>query len=65
VTLEDTVGKSLDPQRIDPAWPEVPEGEHPLSELHSPVQASFSPFGEVEFPLDTVAYEHPTTEINR
>ena len=35
------MGKSLDPQRIDPAWPEVAEGEHPLSELHAPVQAVF------------------------
>jgi hypothetical protein len=56
------VGKAVDPDRLDPEWPKV---EHPLSELHAPIQASFSPFGELEFPLDEVPYEHPVTEINR
>lgn len=59
------MGKSVSPERIDPAWPSVPDGEHPLTELCAPVQASFSPFGDVEFPLPEVPYEHPVTEINR
>ena len=53
------------PERIDPTWPTLPDGEHPLSELAAPVQGSFSPFGDIEFPLDEVPYEHPHTVINR
>ncbi|MEU6647402.1 hypothetical protein ABZ863_33440 [Saccharomonospora sp. NPDC046836] len=49
---------------IDPAWPEVPDG-HPVSELAADRQGALSPFGEVAFPLDTVPYEHPQTEINK
>ena len=59
------MAKASRSERIDPNWPNVPDGEHPLSELCSPVQASFSPFGDVEFPLPEVPYEHPVTEINR
>lgn len=51
--------------RIDPAWPVYPDGEHPVSELAAPTQGSLSPFGDIEFPLDTVPYVHPVTEINR
>ena len=51
--------------RIDPTWPELPDGEHPVSGLASPRQGSLSPFGDVEFPLDEVPYVHPVTEINR
>lgn len=51
--------------RIDPTWPELPEGEHPVSELASPVQGSLSPFGDIEFPVETVPYVHPVTEINK
>lgn len=52
--------------RIDPSWPELPDGEHPVSELASPMQGSLSPFGDdVEFPLEEVPYVHPVTEINR
>lgn len=51
--------------RIDPAWPELPEGEHPVTEFTTGVQGPLSPFGEIEFPLDSVPYEHPVTEINR
>ncbi len=57
--------KAFDNARIDPTWPKLPEGEHPLSELLAQHQGSFSPFGEVEFPLAEVPYEHPVTEINR
>ena len=62
---EDTVAKAAPNGRIDPSWPQLPEGEHPVTELASPVQGSLSPFGDVEFPLDEVPYVHPVTEINR
>ncbi len=62
---EDTVAKEAQPGRIDPSWPRLPEGEHPLTELAAPVQGSFSPFGDQDFPLPEVPYEHPVTEINR
>lgn len=59
------MAKSLKPGRIDPAWPNLPDGEHPLTELLGAVQGNMSPFGDVEFPLEEVPYEHPVTEINR
>ena len=59
------MAKAFDTGRIDPAWPDLPDGEHPLTELLADVQGSLSPFGEVEFPLAEVPYEHPVTEINR
>ena len=51
--------------KIDPTWPKLPDGEHPVSELAAPTQGSLSPFGDLDFPLDTIPYEHPSTEINR
>jgi hypothetical protein len=52
--------------RIDPTWPEAPDGdEHPVSEIVSDVQGASSPFGDIEFPVDEVPYVHPVTEINR
>ncbi len=51
--------------RIDPAWPSRSEEDHPVSELASPVQGALSPFGELSFPVETVPYEHPSTEINK
>ncbi len=50
---------------VDPTWPQLDEGEHPVSELASPVAGGLSPFGDVEFPLESVPYFHPTTIINR
>jgi hypothetical protein len=50
---------------MDPTWPQVPDGEHPVSELTADMQGSLSPFGDVEFPQENVPYTHPTTEINR
>ena len=55
----------LDAGRIDPNWPNLPEGQHPLTELLGTVQGNMSPFGDLEFPLDQVPYEHPVTEINK
>ncbi|WP_408640360.1 hypothetical protein [Saccharomonospora marina] len=65
--MEDDVAKSDDRKRkrIDPTWPEVPVGEHPVSELAADRQGALSPFGDVTFPLDSVPYEHPHTEINK
>lgn len=63
--VEDTVAKAAPQGRIDPTWPQLPDGEHPVSELAAPVQGSLSPFGDLEFPLDQVPYVHPVTEINR
>jgi hypothetical protein len=60
---EDTVAERT--RRIDPAWPDLPDGAHPVTELASPVQGSLSPFGDVEFPLEEVPYVHPVTEINK
>jgi hypothetical protein len=51
--------------RIDPTWPHAAEGEHPVSELAADRQGALSPFGDVTFPLETVEYVHPETEINR
>ena len=51
--------------RIDPTWPDLPDGEHPVSELASPVQGSLSPFGDIEFPQPEVPYVHPVTKINK
>ena len=33
--------------------------------LIADMQGSLSPFGDVQFPQDSVPYEHPVTEINR
>ena len=59
------MAKPTPEERIDPAWPQLPEGEHPVTELTCDVQGSLSPFGELEFPLEDVPYVHPTTEVNR
>ncbi len=63
--LEVTVANPDSSGRVDPSWPDLPDGEHPVSELAAPVQGSLSPFGELEFPLPEVPYVHPVTEINR
>ncbi|GAA3460052.1 MULTISPECIES: hypothetical protein [Saccharothrix] len=58
----------LRPERIDPNWPEAPEGDkHAVSELAADVQGALSPFGKVTFPLpvEELGYHHPVTEINR
>ncbi|MEJ3656872.1 hypothetical protein [Pseudonocardia sp. TRM90224] len=59
------MAKAARPGRVDPTWPEGPDGEHPVTELASPVQGSLSPFGDVQFPLEEVPYVHPVTEINK
>ena len=32
---------------VDPTWPQLPDGEHPLTELSTDVQGALSPFGDV------------------
>ena len=59
------MAKHARPDRIDPTWPDLPDGEHAVSEVASTAQGSLSPFGDVEFPLDEVPYVHPVTEINK
>jgi hypothetical protein len=60
------VAKSVNPDRVDPTWPEdLPDGEHPVSEIVSPLQGASSPFGEIQFPVEEVPYVHPQTVINR
>ncbi|GDY30189.1 hypothetical protein [Gandjariella thermophila] len=53
--------------RVDPQWPENPDGSHPVSELASDLQGALSPFGDVTFPLeaDKLPYRHPVTKINK
>lgn len=51
--------------RTDPAWPDLPDGAHPVTELASPLQGALSPFGDITFPLESTPYRHPVTEINR
>ncbi|WP_210769941.1 hypothetical protein [Qaidamihabitans albus] len=65
--VEDDVAKAENRKRkrIDPSWPEVPPGEHPVSELASDRQGALSPYGDVTFPVESVPYEHPETEINK
>ncbi len=52
---------------VDNGWPEVPEGEHAISEFAANVSGSLSPFGDVTFPLpvDELPYIHPKTTVNR
>jgi hypothetical protein len=64
-TPEETVAKPIPEDRRDPAWPQLPDGEVPVTELTCEVQGGLSPFGEVEFPLDQIPYVHPTTVVNR
>ncbi|MBA8826711.1 hypothetical protein FHX42_004090 [Saccharopolyspora lacisalsi] len=60
-------GKKAEDDRVDPTWPEAPDGKSPVSELASDRQGSLSPFGDLTFPMpqDSVSYEHPVTEINK
>lgn len=51
--------------RIDPTWPEAGDGDHPVSELAADRQGALSPFGDLTFPLESVPYVHPVTEINK
>ncbi|KAA2262941.1 hypothetical protein F0L68_10730 [Solihabitans fulvus] len=61
------MAKAARPERIDPHWPEVTDGEHAVSELASDVQGALSPFGKVTFPLpvEDLGYTHPVTKINK
>jgi hypothetical protein len=63
--VEDVVAKGEKKHKgVDPTWPGA-DGEHPVTELAADRQGALSPFGEITFPLDSVPYVHPETEINR
>lgn len=57
--------KKVDPDRIDPAWPQLGDGQKPVTEMSTDRQGALSPYGDVTFPLERVTYQHPTTEINK
>ncbi|MDT7782609.1 MAG: hypothetical protein QOF58_1028 [Pseudonocardiales bacterium] len=65
-TEEENVAKGR-PGRVDPHWPDGPDGGHPVTELTSDMQGALSPFGTVTFPLpvEDLGYTHPVTEINK
>ena len=53
---------------VDPAWPtDIPEGQHAVTELVAFSAGALSPYGEIEWPVDssTLPYVHPDTVINR
>lgn len=51
--------------KIDPGWPEGSDHSHPVTELATEVTGALSPYGDIEFPLEKVAYEHPHTVLNK
>jgi hypothetical protein len=52
--------------RIDPHWPaDDDHGQHPVSELAADRQGALAPWGDLVFPLDSVPYIHPQTDINK
>ena len=58
-------GDNARQERIDPSWPSTDENDHAVSELAADRQGALSPFGDVSFPLKSVPYQHPETEINK
>ena len=59
------VGKKKQ-ERIDPAWPKVPDGQAAVSEFLADKQGALSPFGDdVTFPMEKVPYVHTETRINK
>jgi hypothetical protein len=52
--------------RVAADWPaDDDHGQHPVSELAADRQGALSPYGDLAFPLESVPYEHPVTEINK
>ncbi|SIM93504.1 Uncharacterised protein [Mycobacteroides abscessus subsp. abscessus] len=41
------------------------DGEHAVSELAADRTGALSPFGDLEFPVESVPYVHPVTVINK
>ncbi|WP_028476158.1 hypothetical protein [Nocardia sp. CNY236] len=53
---------------VDNGWPEVPDGDHAVTELSSARSGSLSPYGEdtvFPVPAEQLPYMHPQTVINR
>lgn len=57
--------KKVDPDRVDPAWPQLSDGEKALTEMSTDRQGALSPYGDVTFPLERITYQHPETVINK
>lgn len=52
-------------QYVDNGWPAHVDGEHAVSELAADRTGALSPFGDIEFPVESVPYVHPVTVINK
>ncbi|MDQ2845249.1 MAG: hypothetical protein M3Y77_02610 [Actinomycetota bacterium] len=65
--MPDNSGADKRSKGTDPTWPDLPPGEHVMSEFTADRQGALSPFGDVEFPRDPaeLPYQHPKTIINR
>lgn len=59
------MARSSKPQRVDPTWPQLEDGQHAVTELVAAVPGSLSPYGDEEFPLKNSPYKHPVTVVNR
>ena len=62
---EETVAKPIPRRPARPGVAGAAGRRAPGHELTCDIQGSLSPFGEVEFPLESVPYVHPVTEMNR
>ncbi|GAB3132181.1 hypothetical protein GCM10027289_19670 [Tsukamurella serpentis] len=52
---------------VDNGWPGAQSGaaDHAVTEFAAPVVGALSPFGDLTFPQEHVAYVHPVTRVNR
>ena len=65
--MGDVVNKSAK-EYVDNGWPELPAGQHAVSELASTRAGGLSPFGEdttFPVPVESLPYRHPVTIINK
>ncbi len=63
-----TADVAVSHHRHDSGWPELPAGEHAVTELSSSRSGGLSPFGEViqlPLPAEDLPYVHPVTVPNR
>ncbi|WP_151550345.1 MULTISPECIES: hypothetical protein [Corynebacterium] len=53
---------------VDPGWPDVAPGEHPVTDLISEYDGANSPWGNdfiFPVPYEETGYVHPYTRVNR
>ena len=53
---------------VDAGWPtDIPEGTHAMTEITATTSGAFSPYGDIDFPVDPsqLTYIHPDTIINK